>query len=128
MSKSEITVNKVAFQKVKIIRTREHDYPRYMFSVSQTGNLFLKGREYKLEPALDELNRRELPSHLGTPHRMEALPIDTRVGGIKKAANGANVMEAVRGVGPDKFNDDFVVCECIMYYIKSFLRLTPNLY
>ena len=80
-------------------------------SISQTGNLYHNGKEYTLEPVMDELNKRGLPSHLGTPHRMELLSVDTRVAGIKEHANGQKIMEAVRVVPGDKYTDDFEVCE-----------------
>ena len=60
---------------------------------------------------MDDLNKRELPSHLGTPHRMELLPVDARETRVRENTNGEKIMEAVRVVPGDKYSDDYEICE-----------------
>ena len=61
---------------------------------------------------MEELNnKREIPSHLGTPHRMEPLSMVTRKAEVKVNKDGSKIMESVRAVPGDKYSDDFEVCE-----------------
>ena len=67
---------------------------RFLFFSFQTGNLVLNGQEYKLEPAMDEMAKRELPTHLGTPHTIEALTNPFYLGGISDHPHGGKVVTA----------------------------------
>ena len=60
----------------------------------QTGNLVLSGQEHKLEPAMDMMARRELPSHLGTPHMIEALDNPFEIRGVSEHPEGGRVVTA----------------------------------
>ena len=59
------------------------------------------------------MNKRELPSHLGTPHTMEVITSEFSLGGISDHEHGGKVVTAHK-------RDDF-----IDYVTRKYIAITP---